>query len=523
MKKGFRIWDLGFGIKGILVFTLSLNPISYILYPSCLRAGSFLFHPFEDDLDRGRWSSVEKKAKNDLQLQALILMYRGRYQEALVSALPASDLAGYLKGLLDFQKDFNEEIILDSFILRLGSRDLVLESGLRRALAGCRQGVDRWLGSIREESPPVVEVYRNRKDFGWASTLGEERLKTSGVIGIAKFHRLMVITPEALAFGYSWQDTLCHEYIHHALKVKAGLAFPLWFQEGMARAYETIWRQGALEIPPGDKEELLLAAQENRLVEFKRMEPSLVYLKDEAEISLAFTQVALAMEQLKLKIPALVKAVGNGQIFNKAFEKVYKQKLEDFEKKLRDSWKREAGHGKVSKKSGALRTFLALETSEADAEKIFLGPKTQNLISLGDQLRVGGNHAAALNLYRQAQEQEPLNPYVLSRITRSQNALGKREEALKTAQELIRANPRWPPGYELLGELYESQGLYKEAIKAYAVYFDFNPYHKALYKRTAFLHIDLGESRLALPYLKQALILDPQDDEAAQAIKALER
>ncbi|MEK7287820.1 MAG: tetratricopeptide repeat protein [Elusimicrobiota bacterium] len=485
-----------------------------------------IFYPLEDDLERGNWAKAEGALRAEPGLKSLLLLYQGEYQEALkawgaVKSVRASDarhsaaLGAYLDAMVQIAKGFTEQNRIGVFELRLARRDLVLREGAGSALEACRNGVKVWLGA-EPPSPVIVEIYRRKKDFAIASTLGDELLKKSGVIGIAKFARIMLITPEALPFGYAWEDTLCHEYIHHALKSLGGLDFPLWFQEGMARAHETIWRKGDLEISTGDKEELLLAAKDGRLVRFARMEPSMVYLKDEEEISLAFTQVALATRELGPKLGDLIGLTAAGRPFEKAFEKVYGHSLTAFEEKLWAQWLSEAEQSKIRKKSGALRTVLSLESGQ-EPEKLFLGPKISHLLALGDQLRIKGKSVAALGLYNQAREQEPLNPYVLSRIARAYAASGNREEAAKTAEALIAANPRWPPAYQLQGELFEGLGLYRRAIESYQRYFDFNPYYKGLYKRAAFLHIDLGEPLRALVYLEKALILDPEDQECLQA------
>lgn len=479
-------------------------------------------HQFEDDLERGDWAAVEKKGAGNPSAAALILLYQGRYEEALKSWPTSLDspLKSYLEVMAQLAPLFSEKIQTGAFELRLAPRDRVLQEAAASSLNSCRRQVADWMGA-EPRAPVITEIYRRKKDFALASTLGDELLKKSGVIGIAKFNRIMLITPEALPFGYSWQDTLCHEYIHHALKTKTGLTLPLWFQEGMARAFESIWRKGGLEIPPGDREELLLAAQEGRLVRFARMEPSMVYLDNEAQISLAFTQVALGVKKLEPKLHELIRLSAQGLPFDKALKKVTGRRLEDFENALWHEWREEAAKTKI-KKSGALRTVLSMG-SEPAPETLYLGPKSAQLLSLGDQLRAKGNLSAALRLYEQAKEQEPLNPYILSRIARAQSALGSSDQALKTAEELTRANPRWPPGHEIIGEILESRSHYQEAIKAYVQYFDFNPYHQELYRRVAFLHIDLGEPLSAKPYLEKALILNPKDTECQAALNAITR
>ena len=65
--------------------------------------------------------------------------------------------------------------------------------------------------------------------------------------------------------------------------------------------------------------------------------------------------------------------------------------------------------------------------------------------------------------------------------------------------------------------------MFEPAIEIYKKYFDYNPYNFALYKKIAFLYIDLGKSTQAIPYLKQAVILEPQDREVKDALEVLSK
>ncbi|MBI4368949.1 MAG: tetratricopeptide repeat protein [Elusimicrobia bacterium] len=491
-----------------------------------------LFHEREEELERGRAASLERAARDDRRLSALLAMFEGRYAEGLSRlaisssasldslSRPEGRLLFYLQGMAAIEPSFTQDYSTAAIHFRSARRDGVIQYGAGAALEACRGKIRDWL-DVEPNGAVLVEVYPTKKTFAHASALGDEIIKKSGVIGIAKFGRIMIIAPENLPFGYAWQDTLCHEYIHHALKIKAGLSLPLWFQEGMARANESIWRGGGLELPPGDQEELWLAAKEGRLVSFERMEPSLVYLNSEGEISLAFTQTALAIEEIRPQLAKLLQRIFNGKNFNEAFEAAIGQTLREFEIRLWAKWLKEAEDRHFVKKTGALRTVLSMDPLK-DPEKIFLGPRLQNLLRLGDQMRQRGNLSAALGIYNQAKDLEPQNPYVLARIARGQAASGQSAKALDTVKTLIQSNPRWPPGYELAGELYENQGLYDDAIERYRRYFDYNPYHQALVKKVAFLYLDLGQKWKAHFYLEKVLLLDPKDTEAREALEAID-
>src|SRR5207344_604119 len=99
--------------------------------------------------------------------------------------------------------------------------------------------------------------------------------------------------------GYRWLDALSHEYTHLMINELSNSKAELWLHEGTARYFETSFRANPpLFLTPNQISDLHKAQKENRLVSFDRMSPSLVYLKDQNEVSLAFAQVSHAVSTL---------------------------------------------------------------------------------------------------------------------------------------------------------------------------------------------------------------------------------
>jgi len=405
------------------------------------------------------------------------------------------------------------------FVFHLAPRDMVLEDMAKETLEACKKQAQDILGLEYKKKTPV-EIYGGVHSFSENTLLEEELIKRGGIVGLAKYDRVMILTPEALPLGYAWRDTLCHEYLHHLLKNKVGERLPLWFQEGFARHWETIWRTtDTFASMPGDKEELLLAAREGRLISFAQMEPSLVYLKNSGEIGLAFSEVAEALEVMKPKTRAFLKELSRDGNFKKDFERAYGKKLEDFEKELFASWKRQS-QDKNFKATGALRSAVVFGDQKR-LEELALGPSVMQLISLGDKLRERGDLVGAQALYNNALKEEPNNPYLLSRLAKIALSLGDARGAGSLAQALVRQNPQWAPGYQLEGEIDERENQYQKAIEAYKNYLTYNPYHLELYKRIVFIYVDLGETAKAKPFLEKALILSPQDPDLLKTKEAI--
>ncbi|MFC1522786.1 tetratricopeptide repeat protein [Elusimicrobiota bacterium] len=544
-----------------IIFIFFLSTVYCLLSTS---ANAYWGHPDEEFLERGKFSYVESalSAENDPELLGLLKFYRGDYEGAWrvlsssgifkdpVSRLcPKGDdkcLMGiskrsslkkyirkrsfvkYLAHMKSISWKFAKRFESEHFVFKLASRDMVLKDGAIKALEACVAEVGEWIRYVPGEKI-LVEVYRNKKDFAFATTLGDELLEKSGVVGVAKFHRLMLMSPESLAFGYSWQDTFCHEYIHQALKAKAGMRLPLWFQEGVARHGEAIWRRGMFKMSPGDEEELMLAARENRLVTFNRMEPSMVYLKDTKEISLAFTQVALAIDRMlslagefkrEQSMRELLIGIDNGMGFKSAFKDIYRKSWRKFEKKLFKEWKTSAKNVEELEYTGAFRSLVQFKESAHD-EIIFLGPRAAHIIKLGDDMMTRGKYFSALELYRTALSNGSSNPFILSRMVKAYRSAKKRNDARSIAEKLLKQNPNWPPSYETMGNIYHDMAKFKDAVRMYEKYFTFNPYHKDLYIKTADMLVDLGRTKDAIAYLEKALILDPNNRKARELKKSL--
>ena len=87
----------------------------------------------------------------------------------------------------------------------------------------------------------AVEIYPDARGLARATGLTIRQIETSGTIAVCKYHRLMIISPLAAANGYSWADTLAHEFIHLVISKKSRNKVPIWLH-GLAKYYESSWR-----------------------------------------------------------------------------------------------------------------------------------------------------------------------------------------------------------------------------------------------------------------------------------------
>lgn len=90
--------------------------------------------------------------------------------------------------------------------------------------------------------PVRIEVVRDQWALAAMTGLPVEAARTTGTIAIAKWGRVVMVSPRAATRGYSFLDTLAHELSHLAQTRGSRDRAPLWLQEGVARIEETRWR-----------------------------------------------------------------------------------------------------------------------------------------------------------------------------------------------------------------------------------------------------------------------------------------
>jgi tetratricopeptide (TPR) repeat protein len=144
-----------------------------------------------------------------------------------------------------------------------------------------------------------IEILRDTEALSHLSPLTEKEIRDSGTIALCKFNKLMVTSPQALLTGYSWQDTLAHEYTHYLIQRRSDGTVPIWLHEGIAKFEETRWRGAPGQaMSPASMALLARRLRENRLITFAQMHPSMALLPTQEDATLAFAEVATAVRYL---------------------------------------------------------------------------------------------------------------------------------------------------------------------------------------------------------------------------------
>jgi tetratricopeptide (TPR) repeat protein len=232
----------------------------------------------------------------------VLRFFEQRYGDAvaLLEASGAGNAGGYLELARAAQEVTRNHARFEGDHLVVSypkGKDEVLVPYLVEALVRQREALRAALGTAPDDVL-TVEVVDDVKGLARVSTLSEAQVRTSGTVAVAKFNKLVLLSPKALLKGYDWLDTAAHEYTHHVVTRATKNRAPIWLQEGLAKWFESAWRGRVEPLSPYAGALVRDAIARNALVTFDEMHPSLAKLPSQERAALAYAQVVLAIEYL---------------------------------------------------------------------------------------------------------------------------------------------------------------------------------------------------------------------------------
>lgn len=146
-------------------------------------------------------------------------------------------------------------------------------------------------------TPIRVEIVRDQMALSALTGLPLSAARTTGTIGIAKWGRVVIVSPRATPKGYAFMDTLAHELTHLALTRGSRDRAPLWLQEGVARTEETRWRTPLPfdDLPSAD--DVAFFGQKNNVgPDIDKIGPSIALLPSAVEAQVTYAKVQSFMK-----------------------------------------------------------------------------------------------------------------------------------------------------------------------------------------------------------------------------------
>jgi hypothetical protein len=173
--------------------------------------------------------------------------------------------------------------------------DRALAPFLFDVAAEARDTVSKEVG-IDLPRPLRIDLVRDLFSLSAVSGLPLKAAETTGTLAVARWGRVIMLSPRAPVQGYPWQDTLAHE-ITHLLVTRATRDFaPLWLQEGLAKRFEVRWRAPRpFDRPDWADSAARNAALDGRSVGIDKLGPSIAMLPTPEAAGIAFAEVTSFM------------------------------------------------------------------------------------------------------------------------------------------------------------------------------------------------------------------------------------
>jgi hypothetical protein len=173
--------------------------------------------------------------------------------------------------------------------------DRALAPFIFEVAAQARDTVSKEVG-IDLPRPLRIDLVRDLFSLSSVSGLPLKAAETTGTLAVARWGRVIMLSPRAPVQGYPWQDTLAHE-ITHLLVTRATRDFaPLWLQEGLAKRFEVRWRPTRpFDRPDWADTGARNAALDGRSVGIDKLGPSIAMLPTPEAAGIAFAEVTSFM------------------------------------------------------------------------------------------------------------------------------------------------------------------------------------------------------------------------------------
>lgn len=390
--------------------------------------------------------------------------------------------------------------------------DVVILDEAFETLQAAHDRTGRLLGG----APPGgvrMEIYPTGPRFIAASSLPAEAVRTTGVVALSKWTRVLLTSPRALGRGYAWRDTVAHEYIHYVVSWRSKDRTPVWLQEGIARALEAHWREdGEPALPPYQQGLLARALATDSFVPFEKMHPSFALLPSAEEAALAYAQVSTMVWTLQ-------RAGGDGAISRvldeiaagvDALQAVADVAAGGDVEAFLEAWKEELrGRALVAKNLAAMPTVLGPAEDDFGIDPVLARRRDlAGKARLGDLLLAAGRADAALVEFRSAlPADEPPSPVLAARIAQALRELGRAAEARSTLEASVVDYPEFALTQKMLGEAYLAEGRVAEAAARFRASADVNPFDPTVQRRLADLYPQLGQAELGARHARYARLL----------------
>jgi hypothetical protein len=169
--------------------------------------------------------------------------------------------------------------------------DAVFAPFVFRVAAQARDRIGAELG-VDLPRPLRIDMVRDLFSLAAVTGLPLEAAETTGTLAVARFGRIIILSPHATRSGYHWEDTLAHELTHLLVTRATRDRAPLWLQEGVAKREETRWREPRpFDAKDWAEDTAARALRHGRQIGIDKLGPSIAMLPTPEAASTAYAEV----------------------------------------------------------------------------------------------------------------------------------------------------------------------------------------------------------------------------------------
>jgi tetratricopeptide (TPR) repeat protein len=252
----------------------------------------------------------------------------------------------------------------------------------------------------------------------------------------------------------------------------------------LAKYEETRWRDGPSYLSLLYETLLAHALTERKLIDFDRMEPSLIRLETPEDVQLAYAQAASAIEfiiaksgheRLREIMDRMAGATTKGA--SEAIREVLGLQFSEFE----EQWKEYLAFKELKTVDGVVLHRYKVKEGRADEERLDMEEikslVARNRAHLGDRLKERGRISAAVLEYRRALAETRDSVPIMNRLSSALIDLGRDEEALEFLKRAKDISPDHPSIYTHLGEAYLKLKDFERAKEAFEDSIQISPFN----------------------------------------------
>ena len=366
--------------------------------------------------------------------------------------------------------------------------DRVMTYFLPEVLESIYQAYSKLFHYEREEKI-LVELMPNHELFSYASALSRSQIETTGTIALCVENRLVVMTPRRVLQGYEWPDTIAHEFVHYILTKKSRDNVPLWMQEGVAKYFETQWRENdGTFLDPGLETSLADAIAKQSFLTVEQMMPSFAALPTAALARQAYAQTASMIDYLVQRggvelVQRIVERLRDEPDMDTVMTESLTMDFKGFETDWQ-GWTKTQNYRQFDHFMETGVTLLDQDKNAAELQEV--NPEddsAKKFTRLGDLLLERQRHQAALKEYRKTLVADKKPPRQMAlRILTCLQALDQAEEIMVFIESQVMFPERDPTMLSYLAEAHlrldqraEARDLIQRAIYI-------NPFNPLLFR-----------------------------------------